>query len=77
MRLQLTTQLLDVNLQGIGEPVVPFIPDMLVNPRSRQDLAGMPQEEDQQGVLLGREMKCVAVAFGPLGRQINAHVSID
>ena len=59
MSLELAAQLLDVNLQRIGEPIVPLVPDVLVNPRPRQDLAGMPQEEDQQRVLLGRQRQSV------------------
>ena len=65
-RLQGPAQLLDVDVQGVGDEVVVLAPDVPVDPRPRQDLVGMAEEEDEQGQLLGRQVQGMARPLGLL-----------
>ena len=63
-----------VHFQGVGEPVVALVPDLLVDAGARQNLAGVAQEEDQQRLLFGGEVESVARALGAVGGEIDAQV---
>ncbi len=74
--LQLAAQLLDVNLERVGEPIVSLIPNIFIDPRARQHLCGMPQKKDQQRLLLGCERKRMPVSFRSPGGQVDPHVAV-
>ena len=74
-RLEGAAQLLDVDVQCVGDEVVVLAPDVPVDPRPRQDLVGMAEEEDEQGQLLGRQVERMARPLGLLRRQVDTRTS--
>jgi 2-polyprenyl-6-methoxyphenol hydroxylase-like FAD-dependent oxidoreductase len=50
--LQLPPEFDDQHLERVGQAVVAFVPDGLVDAGPRQYLPGMPEEVDQQGLLI-------------------------
>ena len=75
-RLQDAAQRVDVNVQRVGDEVVGLAPDVPVDPRPRENLAGMAEEEDKHCQLLGRQVQGMAGPLGLLRRQVDAHVAI-
>ena len=71
---ELAAEFHDVDFERVRKAVVAFVPDVLINPGPREDLARMAQKIDQQGVFLGGQVEQVAGAVGQAGRQIDADV---
>ena len=76
MGLQLAAQLHHVDFQRVGKAVEVLVPDVVVNPRSRQHLTGMAQEEREQCQLLGRQVERLSRTLCPLSGEVNAHVAV-
>ena len=69
-------QFLDVDVQRVRDEVVVLAPDVPVDPRARQHLLGMAEEEGEQGQLLGRQVQAMAGPLRPLRREVDADVAI-
>ena len=76
MGFELLAQLHDVDFERVREPVVPLVPHLLVDPRAAQHLVRVPQEEDQQGLLLGGQVEPLPGPLGPVGGQVEPDVGV-
>ena len=65
-----------MELERVRDSVVALVPDVLVDPGAGEDLVGVAEEEDQQGVLLGGQLEPMAGPLGAMGRLVDANVGV-
>ena len=75
-RVDLAPQVVHVLVDDVGAAIVGEIPDRLDDLRAAEHVAGVPEEQLQQGELLGRELELGSVTARPLGGRIQLEVAL-